>query len=100
MPGPFHRLESPSQTKNDAIAQQQSIELWGAAGRNNAQSNLPSVKAHRSSLPGGQRGIEFDTPVAPTPNTGSSLVSRKPRCSITHRCEWNGLRGYSVIEIR
>lgn len=76
MPGPFHRLESPSQTKSDALAQQQSMELWGAPGRNNSQSNLPCVKAYRSNLPNGQRGIEFDTHVAPTPNSGSPIEAR------------------------
>ncbi len=76
MPGPFHRLESPTQTVNDALLQQASNEVWGRPARNVAQSNLPSVKAYRNSLPNGQRGIEFDTPVNPTPNSGSPFEAR------------------------
>ena len=64
----YHRLASPTQTQADAIAQQASSEIWGRPAR---WSNIPCVKAYRNHLPSGQRGIEFTTPVAPTPGCGS-----------------------------
>lgn len=72
MPGPFHRLENQT-TQTPAIARLQgsSNEIWGKAASNTAQSNLPSVKAYRNSLPTGQRGVEFETPVQPTSGRGS-----------------------------
>jgi hypothetical protein len=76
VPGPFHRLESPTQTVADAKRQQTSGEIWGRAARHTAQSNLPSVKAYRSSLPKGQRGVEFDTAIAPTPGSGTPYEAR------------------------
>lgn len=76
MPGPFHRLETPTQTTADALSQQNSMEMWGKAATNTAQSNLPCVKAYRNSLPSGQRGVEFDTPVMPTSGRGSLLETR------------------------
>jgi hypothetical protein len=75
VPGPFYRGESPSQTVADAKKQQTSMEIWGAPARNTAQSNLPCVKAYRSSLPSGQRGVEFDTPVSPR-GFGTPLEAR------------------------
>jgi hypothetical protein len=76
VPGPFHRIESPTQKVADAIQQQSSNEIWGKPPGNTAQSNLPCVKAYRNSLPSGQRGIDFDTPVHPTPGGGSPLDAR------------------------
>ena len=67
MPGPFHRIESPTQKVADAIQQQSSNEIWGKPPGNTAQSNLPCVKAYRNSRPSGQRGIDFDTPFIPLP---------------------------------
>ena len=65
MPGPFHRLESPTQTVADAKLQQSSNEIWGKPPTNTAQSNSPCVKAYRNNLPNGQRGVDFDTLVGP-----------------------------------
>jgi hypothetical protein len=48
MYGPFHRLESPTQTTAVASQQVASGEIWGAPARG---SNIPSVKAYRNSLP-------------------------------------------------
>lgn len=76
MPGPFHRLESPTQTVADAKLQQSSNEIWGKPGTNTAQSGLPCVKAYRNILPAAQRGVEFDTAVSPTPGGGSPLDAR------------------------
>ena len=76
MPGPFHRIESPTQKVADAIQQQSSNEIWGKPPGNTAQSNLPCVKAYRNSRPSGQRGIDFDTPFIPLPAAAVPLDAR------------------------
>ena len=48
------------------------MEVWGKPARG---SNLPSVKAYRGVLPP-RRGIEFCSPVAPTPGRGSPHEAR------------------------
>ena len=58
----YHRVESPTQTAADALAQQQTGELWGFPPRG---SDIPKVKAYTGPLPSGRRGIEFTTPVPP-----------------------------------
>lgn len=58
----YHRLESPTQTPNDAARQQSSGEIWGRAPLG---SFIPKVKAYRGPLPEGARGIEFVTDVVP-----------------------------------
>jgi hypothetical protein len=73
MPGPFHRLETSTQTKQDAVLQVNSGEIWGKPAR---WSNIPSVKAYRNSIPAGQRGIEFDTPIAPQKGSGSPYEAK------------------------
>jgi hypothetical protein len=72
VPGPFHRLENPI-TQTAAIAKQQeiSMEIWGAAARNTAQSGLPCVKAYSNNLPVGRLGVEFESHVNPTPGSNS-----------------------------
>jgi len=59
--GPFHRLESPSQTVDVAQLQERSGEIWGRAPYN---SHVPKVQAYARPLPEGARGIEFYTDVA------------------------------------
>jgi hypothetical protein len=71
--GPFHRLESPTQTSADAIEQVRSGEIWGRPARG---SSIPCVKAYRNPLPSGQRGIQFTTPVAPQSGSGSPIEAR------------------------
>lgn len=68
MPGPFHRLESPTQTAAIAVLQVNSGEIWGQSARG---SDIPSVKAYRKALPSGERGIEFTTVVAPQVGSGT-----------------------------
>jgi hypothetical protein len=70
---PYHRLESPTQTRVDAQVQTTSGELWGRAS---STSTLPSVKAYRNDLPDGARGIEFETAIAPTPGSGTPHEAR------------------------
>jgi hypothetical protein len=73
MPGPYHRLESPTQTTADAVFQVNSGEIWGLPARG---SNIPSVKAYRNALPTSQRGIEFNTPIAPQVGSGTPYEAR------------------------
>lgn len=44
MPGPFHRLELPTQTVADAKLRQSSNEIWGKPPTNTAQSSLPWLR--------------------------------------------------------
>jgi len=69
--GPFHRRETPTQTKEDAVLQTQSGEIWGKTPRG---GNLPTVQAYAGNLPGG-RGIEFHTEIEPNPS-GSPYEAR------------------------
>jgi hypothetical protein len=69
----FHRLESPTQTSEDALRQVQSKEIWGRAARG---SSLLSVRAYRKSIPAGRPGIEFTTPVEPDRGSGSPYEAR------------------------
>lgn len=68
MPEVFNRRESPTQTSQDAQVQEQSREIWGRPRRG---GHTPSVKAYRGSLSAADRGIEFDTSVAPHKGSGS-----------------------------
>jgi len=58
----YHRLESPTQTSADAQKQQASQEIWGRPPR---FSEIPAVQAYTGPLPGGAKGIEFETDVPP-----------------------------------
>ena len=60
--GPYHRLESPTQTAEIAELQETSGELWGRPPQG---SDIPAVQAYKGHLPSGARGIEFYTPVEP-----------------------------------
>lgn len=64
MPEPsiYHRLESPTQTSQDARRQEKSREIWGRPAR---YSGIPKVKAYTGILPANRRGIEFTTDVEP-----------------------------------
>lgn len=62
---PFHRVESPTQTKAIAKLQEKTREIWGLPSRG---SGLPSVKAYPGELKNG-RGIEFTTSIDPMPSS-------------------------------
>jgi hypothetical protein len=64
----FSRRESPTQTKEDALLQVKSGEVWGRAARG---GDILSVKAYRRKLAADERGIEFTTSVAPHRGSGS-----------------------------
>jgi hypothetical protein len=51
--GPFHRLESPTQTPATAALQEANGEVWRATARGGLN---PAVKAYRGPLPPGARG--------------------------------------------
>ena len=72
MPGPYHRLESTTQTSAVAVQQTASGEIWGRTPRNGL---VPTVQAYPLSLPIARRGVEFLTPIDPYPN-GSPLEVR------------------------
>ena len=62
-PAIYHRLNSPTQTLDTAIKQQQSLEIWGKARGNGG--SFPVVKAYSGPLPPNQSGIEFETDIEP-----------------------------------
>jgi len=65
MPGPYHRLESTTQTSAVAIEQVANGEIWGRTPRGGM---VPTVQAYPLTLPAARRGIEFTTPIDPYPN--------------------------------
>ncbi len=65
MPGPFHRLESDTQTAAIAVMQVASSEIWGRAPRG---GRWPTVQAYPGAIPAGSRGIQFRTPIEPHSN--------------------------------
>ncbi len=60
--GPFHRLESLTQTPEVAQLQEQSGEIWGTTPRWGFE---PTVQAYEGPLPEGARGVEFNTEFGP-----------------------------------
>jgi len=69
--GPYHRLESPTQTAIDAARQSDTGRICGKAHRGGA---VPSVKAYAGGLPPGERGVEFTTSIAPLAGTAPHLA--------------------------
>jgi len=80
--GPFHRLESLTQTPEVAQLQEESGEIWGRASR--WGTGEPVVQAWNGPLPEGARGVEFFTNAPPTgyPNIGP-LVQWYPGEGVT-----------------
>jgi hypothetical protein len=70
--GAFNRLESKTQTKETALKQEMSGEIWGRTPRGGLE---PTVQAYAGGLKHGHRGIEFSTDISPHPN-GSPLEAR------------------------
>src|SRR5690348_208998 len=63
--GPFHRIESTTQTVADAVQQVDSGEIWGRTPRGGM---TPTVKAYAGPI-GGNRGVQFTTDINPHPNS-------------------------------
>lgn len=70
----LHRIESPTQTVDDARRQEASGEMWG---RYPSLGFTPMVEMYRGPLPAGKRGVEFTTDVSPDPGG----VPSRPRWS-------------------
>lgn len=69
--GPYHRIESPTQSQITAEQQEHGGLICGKAARG---SQIPSVKAYIGPLPVGTRGVEFVTVVRPHALTHPTLV--------------------------
>jgi hypothetical protein len=74
MPGPYHRVETPTQTVADALQQVASSEIWGKAAKPGGL--YPCVKAYPGALAAGKRGIDFTTTTAPDPFSSSPIELR------------------------
>lgn len=79
----YHRLESPTQTSEDAEKQAATAEVWGYPS---IWSDIPKVKAYAGHLPPGKRGVEFRTAVPPD------------RGGAPGRPEWSGPRDGVRVE--
>lgn len=64
--GPFHRIQTPTQTKEDAARQVESKQVWG---RPRQHSEIPQVQAYEGPLPSKCDGIQFTTLVSPDRGT-------------------------------
>lgn len=84
MPVPvYHRVQSTSQTRDDADLQRASGELWGGIPFGGA---WPKAQAYVGSLPDGTDGIEFSTEVEPDHGCPPG------------RAHWSGPRPGVVVE--
>ena len=68
----YCRVESPTQTTDDAIKQVNTGEIWGGVPRGGM---CPTVQAY-SGLLNGRRGIEFVTTISPEPSGSSPFEAR------------------------
>lgn len=69
----FYRVENDStQTKETAILQVKSGEIWGTEGRVNF---TPTVKAYPGNIPSSRRGIQFTTDIAPHDQSAPNWVN-------------------------
>ena len=68
----FCRVESPTQTPDDAIKQVKTGEIWGGVPRGGM---CPTVQAYAELL-NGRRGIEFITTINPEPRGSSPFEAR------------------------
>jgi hypothetical protein len=70
----FNRRETPTgQTREIALEQVRSREIWGRVPRNNGME--PTVQAYTGLLDKNMRGIEFTTDIPPH-NNGSPIEER------------------------
>lgn len=88
--GPFNRKELRCQTREDALKQVASGEIWGSTPKNGGM--CPTVQAYPGKLSGGRRGIEFSTDVENA--RGSSPIEARWYLNITpdveERCDAEG----------
>ena len=81
--GPFYRKELRTQTKEDALKQVASGEIWGSIPQNGGM--WPTVQAYPGQLPAGWRGIEFSTDIENA--RGSSPIEARWYLGITPNVE-------------
>lgn len=77
--GPFHRKELKYQTREDALKQVASGEIWGSTPKNGGM--CPTVQAYPGNLSAGRRGIEFSTDIESA--RGSSPIEARWYLGIT-----------------
>lgn len=91
-PQVYHRLQSPTQTYNDSLLQQQSGQIWGKEAYG---SGFATVKAYTGPLPAGEQGIEFTTPAQPNPGSPPGQAKWYPGApGVTLNSQ-----GYAVINV-
>ncbi len=74
--GPFHRVESPTQTPEVARLIIESGRLFGQGQRQvGGGRGIPVVQAYNGPLPAGVRGIEFMTPIRPAAGSRPGAVN-------------------------
>jgi hypothetical protein len=70
--GVYCRKETNLQTKEIAIVQASSGEIWGTAAR---YGYTATVRGYAMPLQNGERGIDFTTEICPEPNQGPLHVN-------------------------
>src|SRR5438105_2631827 len=65
----YHRLHTRTQDRQTLLEQIRTREVWGQAPK--LGGAILCVKAYRGPLPEDQLGIEFTTPIPPTPGRGT-----------------------------
>jgi hypothetical protein len=91
----YHRIETSTQTPEDARRQVETSEIWGQASR---YSDSPKVKAYVGPLPEGKKGVEFDTDVPSDPGCPPGQAHwTPPREGVRLDGEWAKL---SVVDVR
>jgi hypothetical protein len=106
----YHRAESDSQTKEDAMRQIESQEMWGGPARNFYLSDIPKVKAWVNELPlttdpvtkqlTKRKGIEFTTMVEPDRGCRPHLPTWSNDPSKPDRLGVRTEDGYAKIKVR
>jgi hypothetical protein len=69
----YHRVESSTQTQEDAVMQVETGEIWG---KEPYGSQFLVVQAYRMALSEGKRGIQFTTEVRPQRGSGTPFEAR------------------------
>uniref|UniRef100_UPI00146FB8C2 RHS repeat-associated core domain-containing protein n=1 Tax=Comamonas composti TaxID=408558 RepID=UPI00146FB8C2 len=83
--GPFHRVESPTQSRERA-AEQEALGIHSGTASHKGMG-VVRINAYDGPLPEGQRGLEFYTPAKPTSVVPGGLVTwhpgHDPHCTLS-----------------